>query len=581
MPLKALTARILRKLNMSIRLKILVIFVFSAILPLGNFGLISYNSYFNTIQETVSSNSSELANQLNRNLELFFNNINTILDSGNETLVINYLDETDPDAKYAYAKEIGVRFGLYKAIFDYESIVQDTNIIGLSSNAISSRKGVYYYPSDLTQNSIFQKALADPEKPHVFAEDTAHTEALRRIDEKDVISVAKIIRRQLTREVKGLMIVDIQRKAIEDICSNIKLGETGNFIVVDQNNHFIYYPEFQINRKHTVQREILNKINGIEEGYFIENINGEKHFVVYNNLVLFDWKIVGIVKLSEIMGTAIEIRKWTIIIELLLVAGVFMLFLLITKTMTWPIRDLRTQMKMAEAGNLDVEATFKYNDELSELSKGFNLMITNIRELMDKNTQQQENLKKLEFKALQAQINPHFLYNTLDAIVWTAEADKKEEVIRLAKHLSTFFRVALSKGKEWVLVEEELLHVKSYLSIQQVRYRDILKYRIDVEEEIRNASILKLILQPLVENALYHGIKNKRGGGEIYVKGKKDGKQLVFEVSDTGIGMSEEKRHMIMIVESAKKTNLHPCTAASECSMSISEFSCTTEISMD
>jgi hypothetical protein len=224
MPLKALTARILRKLNMSIRLKILVIFVLAAILPLGILGLISYNSYFNTIQETVSSNSAVLASQLNKNLELFFNNINTILDSGSEPLVINYLDETDPDAKYKYASEIGVRFGLYKSIYDYESILQDTNIIGLSSSAISSRKGVYYYPSDLTQNSIFQKVLSDPEKPHVFTEDTVYTEVLRRVDEKNVISVAKIIRRRLTREVKGLIIVDIQRKAIEDICSNIKLG---------------------------------------------------------------------------------------------------------------------------------------------------------------------------------------------------------------------------------------------------------------------------------------------------------------------------------------------------------------------
>jgi two-component system, sensor histidine kinase YesM len=295
-----------------------------------------------------------------------------------------------------------------------------------------------------------------------------------------------------------------------------------------------------------VQSQVLSRISGVEEGYFVEMINDEKHFVVYNNLELFNWKIVGIVKLSEIMDTAIEIRKWTIIIELLLLAGVIMLFLLITKTMTWPIRDLRTKMKMAEAGDLNVEATYKYNDELSELSKGFNLMIANIRELMDKNTRQQDNLKKMEFKALQAQINPHFLYNTLDAIIWTAEADNKNDVIDLVKYLSAFFRVALSKGKEWVLVKEELLHVESYLSIQQMRYRDILRYRINVDDDVIHASILKLILQPLVENALYHGIKNKRGVGEICITGKRDGMNLIFEVSDTGIGMSEEKRQMIM-----------------------------------
>jgi two-component system, sensor histidine kinase YesM len=544
MPIKRLLSRILSTLNMSIRLKILVIFVLSAIMPLGILGIISYNSYFNMMQQTVSNNTSELANQLNRNLELFFSNMNIILDAGEETLVINYLNENDPDAKYEYAKEIGVRFDLFRNIYN-ENIVQDINIIGLSGNSISNRRGVYQFDLDLQKNPIYRRSLSDPQKLHIFVEDTVYSQMLRRIDSTNMISISKVIRLEVTREVKGLILVDIERKLIEDICSNIKLGDTGNFIVTDQEWNYIYYPELQLS-KSLIKSELIPEINQMDEGYFVTKLNGEKYFIVYNNLELLDWKIIGIVKLSEIMNTALEIRKWTIIMELFLVAGVVLLFILITRTMTLPIRDLRRKMEMAESGNLDVEATYAYNDEISDLSKGFNQMLANIRELLAKNEKQQENLKKLEFKSLQAQINPHFLYNTLDAIVWTAEADRKEEVVDIAKNLSTFFRVALSKGKEWILVEDEILHIESYLSIQKVRYRDILEYELDIEPKIMNYSILKLVLQPLVENALYHGLKNKRGGGKILITGKILNKHMIiFEVSDNGTGMSEEKLQQV------------------------------------
>jgi two-component system sensor histidine kinase YesM len=535
---------------MSIRLKILVIFVLSAIVPLGILGLVSYNSYFNTMQETVSNNTAELANQLNRNLELFFNNMNTILDGGEETLVIDYIDETSQEAKYHYAKELGVRLDLYRSIYN-ESIIQDINIIGLTGNSISNRKGVYRYEPDLEINPVFLTAYEDPQQLHIFVEDTVYSQMLRRIDSSQMISVAKVIRREVTREVKGLILVDIERKVIEDICSNIKLGETGIFIVTDQMGNYIYSPEFQLGRAQ-VKRDLLGDIEGNQEGYFVKKVNSENYFVVFNNLELLQWRIVGIVKLKEIMGTAQEIRKWTIILEFLLVAGVALLFLLITRTITLPIRDLRKKMEIAESGDLQVEAEYQFNDEISDLSKGFNRMMKNIRELIDENERQQEYLKKLEFKALQAQINPHFLYNTLDAIVWTAEADNKEEVVNIAKNLSTFFRVALSKGKEWILVEEEIRHIESYLSIQKVRYRDILEYEIDIDPELKNLSILKLVLQPLVENALYHGLKNKRGGGKIVITGKKINKQLVaFEVMDDGIGMTEA--NLIQVIRDFEK----------------------------
>jgi two-component system sensor histidine kinase YesM len=172
----------------------------------------------------------------------------------------------------------------------------------------------------------------------------------------------------------------------------------------------------------------------------------------------------------------------------------------------------------------------------------FNIMVGKIKDLLDAKIKEHENLKKAELRALQAQINPHFLYNTLDAIIWMAETRKIDNVVELVHKLSCFFRITLSEGKDWITVRDEIEHVVSYLAIQKMRYRDILDYRIDVPDSMHDGQVLKLTLQPLVENALYHGIKNKRRGGTIVVRGRQiEGDLLQISIEDDGIGMTRER----------------------------------------
>jgi two-component system sensor histidine kinase YesM len=161
--------------------------------------------------------------------------------------------------------------------------------------------------------------------------------------------------------------------------------------------------------------------------------------------------------------------------------------------------------------------------------------------MREKNSDDAKKLRKAELRTLQAQINPHFLYNTLDAIVWKAEAGDVDEVITLTSSLSDFFRISLSSGADWIPISQEKKHIEGYLKIQQTRYRDIMRYEIDIPDDIGDFYILKLLLQPLVENALYHGIKNNRGGGLITVTGRKEDGDLVFSVKDTGCGMTAEQ----------------------------------------
>lgn len=163
------------------------------------------------------------------------------------------------------------------------------------------------------------------------------------------------------------------------------------------------------------------------------------------------------------------------------------------------------------------------------------------RPIEEQVTREQKQLRKAEFELLQAQINPHFLYNTLDAIVWSAEAGNQKQVVKMVGSLSEFFRSSLNKGKELVRVREELSHARSYLEIQQIRYQDILSYEVDVPEELFEYEIPKITVQPIVENALYHGIKNRRGGGKITITGKEGENDYRLIVTDDGMGMDSER----------------------------------------
>ena len=207
-----------------------------------------------------------------------------------------------------------------------------------------------------------------------------------------------------------------------------------------------------------------------------------------------------------------------------------------------PIKKLQDLTATITKDDLQALVSPSNVDEITELGISFNIMTSKVRQLLDSKVREQENLKKAELKALQAQINPHFLYNTLDTIVWMAEADKTDEVIEIVRALSSFFRIALSGGKDWISIRQEVEHVRSYLYIQKIRYRDILDYEINVDEDIMEGRILKLTLQPLVENALYHGIKNKRRGGTIALRAKNAGQNLVLiEVTDNGVGFTPYK----------------------------------------
>ena len=222
------------------------------------------------------------------------------------------------------------------------------------------------------------------------------------------------------------------------------------------------------------------------------------------------------------------------------VLGVIVVSSLILRSITEPLERLCRVTERIARGEFTAKARIDTQDEIRVLSDSVDDMAENLRIMMDQIKEDERKMRRAELRLLQEQINPHFLYNTLDTIVWLIEGGDLEKAVNIVVSLSEFFRLVLSKGQEFITIREEEMHIRSYLEIQQARYRDILKFEISIDPEIYDCRILKLTLQPIVENSLYHGIKYKRAEGIIEVIGKQEGDRIRFLVRDNGVGMEPE-----------------------------------------
>ncbi len=230
-----------------------------------------------------------------------------------------------------------------------------------------------------------------------------------------------------------------------------------------------------------------------------------------------------------------------LIASLMLISALWLLSVKISDSITKPIKEIVENIKIVGSGDFKIRPIEAFDDEIQTLSFTFDHMVSQISNLMVVSKNEQIKLRQTELKLLQAQINPHFLYNTFDTIIWLAEGHRDQDVVDMVTSLSNFFRTGLSQGEDLITLKEEGLHVRSYLEIQQFRYRDILDYEIEIPDTLDFFTVPKLTLQPLVENALYHGIKNKRGKGLIKVIAEKKEDELILKVSDNGIGMTPEQ----------------------------------------
>lgn len=346
----------------------------------------------------------------------------------------------------------------------------------------------------------------------------------------------------------------VENKSIEESELDDMLNEASRIV-----NGLEEFTELQenINRLDSVKKYLKNlrvykdriEENLIEGNKYEENIEiWENDVQIVTSLLretIFQYIYYEINDLqesrTEYQNFFLIMIRCSIIAFICILLLILLLSYYIPLSITHPIRKLSEVTDQVAKGDLSVRSDVRSGAEVNMLSDSLNTMIDKINELLEQVTKEQTRLRKAEFQLLQSQINPHFLYNTLDAIVWLAEAGEQKKVVSMVGSLSEFFRTSLNQGKDIISIKEELQHVRSYLEIQQVRYQDILKYEIHVPEELYKYLIPKITIQPLVENALYHGIKNKRGPGKIVINGKKEENCFLIQIEDNGIGINEER----------------------------------------
>ena len=300
-----------------------------------------------------------------------------------------------------------------------------------------------------------------------------------------------------------------------------------------------------LNNIQKLEQQILNGSSVKENEAFLDDI---RTITALFSDIMQDF-IMSEISIANQTNKSIKISSITLtilqIIILLFSVAISMSSLFsISKNINSSLEDMENFSTEIAQGNLSARINSPDILELNPLAKNMNTMASQIDLLIKKNIEEEKNFQKAEMKALQAQITPHFLYNTLDTILWLAEEEQTEDVVKITKAFSDFLRISLSRGHEWITIQQEIDHIKNYLTIQKIRYADVLNYNITVNEELKNFKTIKLVLQPLVENAIYHGIKNKRGRGNLLVNvdfADNSKQSIKFTVQDDGAGFTQER----------------------------------------
>jgi len=344
---------------------------------------------------------------------------------------------------------------------------------------------------------------------------------------------------------QAVLLIEMAYQGLEEVLDEVTLGNGGYIYLMDSKGDIIWHPKFELIASGRVKENNLVAA-GYDDGSREEVFNGTRQTVVTKTVGYTGWKLVGVIKGTGISLNMLKTRLFIVFVILLIIFIVILINSYISFRVTNPIRELEKSVKELEEGNLDADIYMGGSYEVQHLGKSVQDMKFRIKGLMQDIVSEHEEKRKSEFDSLQAQINPHFLYNTLDIIVWQIENEKQSEAVHTVTALARFFRLSLGKGKNIVTVRDEIDHVKNYLMIQHMRFKNKFDYEFDIAEDVLELPSLKLMLQPLVENAIYHGMEFMDGDGMIMVKAWRKEDELYLSVADNGLGMTEDKVEMIL-----------------------------------
>lgn len=486
-----------------------------------------------SLKENSVENSGHLIEQVNLNIENYIDYMETISQFilKNQNMKDYLFEDYDLEVTARMMEE-------FQTILQVRKDIYNITVLGNNGRYYINRGYNQLNPNaKLEEKEWFQNAKRAGKEIVISS---SHVQNLVQGDYKWVVTLTRGIQNPATKRVEGLLIIDLNYDIIKDLCESVSLGKKGYVYIVDQNGEIVYHPQQQLILS-GVKQELLHEMLDGKPGTTFTDENGQQKIYTPLHSKKTGWTIVGVVYTSELVKNEQTVKLMYTGIALALIIMASMIAFFMSNNITKPIKQLQLAMKNIQTGNFQpVQIELDGENEIASLNQSFNRMTEHIDELIRKNRREQEEKQKSEMKALQSQINPHFLYNTLDSIIWMIETEDAEDAIEMTSLLAKFFRQSIGNSEIYVTIGQELEYTRNYLLIQQMRYRDKVSFDIQVNQDILDCYIVKLVLQPLVENALYHGLKYKVGQGSIKIIGYRLDGNLVIKVSDDGVGMDQD-----------------------------------------
>ena len=522
--------------NRSIRNSIFIYFTITSLIAVLLIVISIYSRLSSQLSDTVKRENISLVNRVGSSMEVYLRNIMKLSDT----------------IYYGIIKNVNLS---EESINEEMTLLYNNNKDQVLNIALISKEGepISVVPAarfrknfDAGEEEWFVNALNKTENIHFTRPHVQKLFEKGNNGYKWVISMSRAV--EITNggsTEQAVLLIDMVYQGLDSVLDEVSLGNGGYIYLIDSTGEIIWHPKFELIASGRVKENNLIAAT-YSDGSIEEEFNNTARTVVIKTVGYTGWKLVGVIKGTGISLNTIKTRLFIVFVIFLIVFIVVFINSYISFRVTDPIRELEKSVKKLEEGNLDADIYMGGSYEIQHLGKSVQDMKYRIKGLMQDIVTEHEEKRKSEFDSLQAQINPHFLYNTLDIIVWQIENEKQSEAVHTVTALARFFRLSLGKGKNIVTVKAEIEHVKNYLMIQHMRFKNKFDYEFDIKEDVLELSSLKLMLQPLVENAIYHGMEFMDGDGLIIIKAWREADELYLSVTDNGLGMTEDKVAMVL-----------------------------------
>lgn len=494
-------------------------------------GLTLFFRFSSTTNAQMAENSQRVLAQVNWNLDAYLRSMMRVSD----TSYYRVIKDTDL-AEGGLAEKLELlyennRLSLVSiAVFSQDGgLIASVPLAGLKPGVTPEREEWFVTAQEKIENLHFS---------------TPHVQNL--FDDPDyryrwVVSLSRQV--ELTRSgsiESGVLLVDMSFSGIEQICKDVDLASgRGYLYLIDDSGEIIYHPRQQLLYA-GLQEENNLTAAAYADGSHQETFQGQRRQVTVKTVGYTGWKLVGVVPADNIWDNYGQLLLFFLFVVLFSIFSLVFVILRLSAWITAPVKKLDLAVKELEAGRQEVDLAVGGPDEIEHLSHSIQSMVSTMQHLMDDIIQQEEQKRRSELDVLQSQINPHFLYNTLDSVVWMTENGRTQDAVVMITALARFFRISLSRGSNIIPIADELEHARHYLTIQKMRYKNKFSAVITAEEGVDALYTIKLIVQPILENAIYHGMAYADDDGEISVRAFREGEDVVIQVTDNGPGMPED-----------------------------------------